>query len=454
MLLAAGLIWYFTSLHPATGVVATVNGQQITDQQLEFQYHLLPASYQAAFTKPQILEQIIDEELVVEAAKRQGFSVTPKDVNQRVQEIMGQNQLALADLQKNLEAVNVSFDQFEGLITRQLLIDSYLNATLVPTEIDNATLMALYNSSQSRFETSPTVTVRHVLISSQRPDAALIAKSVYDRARNGTDFCKLVQNASDDRGSRDTCGQYTFGRGFMVPEFENASFSMKDGEIRMVQTQFGYHVILKMNSTAAAVKPFGEVRDQLLSDLQGADHAEQYRRLIAGLRASATIVYANGTVIAPLQEPSVAPTNAAPSAPAPAAPAEPTVAPPVQTAPTEPAQPPAEPAAPVAAPSEPTPAPPAEAAPPAPAQPVIDPQGILSCVAERATLYGASWEADTQSALSLFQKQGVALTYVACDVSKSACDRAGVKAYPTWSIDGKLYLGRMTIDQLKNAANC
>jgi len=87
-------------------------------------------------------------------------------------------------------------------------------------------------------------------------------------------------------------------------------------------------------------------------------------------------------------------------------------------------------------------------------QPITDLRAVLLCVAQKSTLYGANWETDTLSALSLFQKQGVALSYIACDKSKAACDAAGVKAYPTWSIGGKTYLGRMTIDELKNAAGC
>ena len=70
------------------------------------------------------------------------------------------------------------------------------------------------------------------------------AEEVLKRVRAGEDFAKLAKEFSSD-GSKDKGGDLGwFGRGQMVPEFEEAAFKLKPGEVsELVQSKFGYHII-------------------------------------------------------------------------------------------------------------------------------------------------------------------------------------------------------------------
>ena len=71
------------------------------------------------------------------------------------------------------------------------------------------------------------------------------AQDVLKRALRGEDFAKLAKEFSED-GSKDQAGDLGyFGKGVMVPPFEEAAFKLKTGEVtkELVQSQFGYHII-------------------------------------------------------------------------------------------------------------------------------------------------------------------------------------------------------------------
>jgi len=96
-----------------------------------------------------------------------------------------------------------------------------------------------------------------------------IAEEVLKKAKAGEDFAKLAKQYSDDPGSKDKGGEYTFGRGEMVKEFENAAFALKTNEISdIVTTVFGYHIIKLDESFPAKKHELAEVKPDIKAYLE------------------------------------------------------------------------------------------------------------------------------------------------------------------------------------------
>lgn len=79
-------------------------------------------------------------------------------------------------------------------------------------------------------------------------DAKKQAQSVFEQAKNvdETAFDKLMEQYNDDEGVAAYPDGYVFTTGEMVDEFEKAAFDMEIGETRLIQSDYGFHIIRKL----------------------------------------------------------------------------------------------------------------------------------------------------------------------------------------------------------------
>jgi peptidyl-prolyl cis-trans isomerase D len=136
-------------------------------------------------------------------------------------------------------------------------------------------IQAYYNQHQSEFQTPEQARSRHILISvpagaDAKTDAAARAKAedVLKQLQAGGDWNALAKKYSDDPGSKDKGGELGFAqRKTMVPEFDNAIFTQKIGDIKIVKSQFGYHVVQVEERQQAHAQAMNEVLPQIQATL-------------------------------------------------------------------------------------------------------------------------------------------------------------------------------------------
>jgi len=173
---------------------------------------------------------------------------------------------------------------------RYLLVDiEALRAKVNPSpaEIDRT-----YNNNIDQYTTPEQVRASHILLKTEgKDDAAVKAKAeeVLKQARAGADFAELAKKYSEDEASAKQGGDLDyFGKGRMVPEFDQVVFSMEPGKISdPVKTQYGYHIIKLVDKKPATTRPYAQVRQQLHDQLayqraqaQAADLAQNLEKQI------------------------------------------------------------------------------------------------------------------------------------------------------------------------------
>jgi peptidyl-prolyl cis-trans isomerase D len=96
------------------------------------------------------------------------------------------------------------------------------------------------------------------------------AQAVLDKINQGADFSEMAKEYSKDPGSADSDGDLGFfGRGEMVPAFEESAFSLNPGEVsELVESSFGYHIIKLSSIEGGESKPLESVKDKIIEAIQ------------------------------------------------------------------------------------------------------------------------------------------------------------------------------------------
>ena len=227
-------------------VLATVNGKEITEQDV---YAFLSE------LDPQIAAQ---------------FS-SPDGVKRLVNELVNGEMLYLY-------AMENSFDQEEDFkselerVKANILKKYAVNKMLSDVSATEDEIAQFYNDNSERFQKPEAVRASHILV-----DEFEKAKEIQDEIHQGLSFEEAAQKYSTCP-SRQVGGDLgEFERGKMVPEFEEAAFNLKEGELsEPVKTQFGYHLIKLQYKNEARLRTIDEVREQIKQQVIRAKQEEKY----------------------------------------------------------------------------------------------------------------------------------------------------------------------------------
>ena len=163
--------------------------------------------------------------------------------------------------------------------------------------VSEADLKAAYDARAGQYRVDEQRRASHILVKTEQEAAKLAAEARKSPGR----FADLAKQHSQDPGSAANGGDLGFfGRGMMVPAFEEAAFRMKEGEISApVKSEFGWHVIRLTGMQPAKVRPLAEVRAELAAELARQQGA---RRFAEAAETFANMVYEQSDSLKPAAE--------------------------------------------------------------------------------------------------------------------------------------------------------
>jgi len=210
-----------------------------------------------------VLGDLVDQEILVEQAKKLGLDVTDAEVARTVDAQIKRVRAQFAsDQEYRTELKNAGFGTPEDYrrnlfdqVRRQTLQQKAfqkLIATAPPASVTDSEVTAAYERARTELQKRPaTITFRQIVVAprpSPAADSAARAKadSILVQLQHGADFAEMAKRYSMDPGTKNVGGDLGWNRrgSGLVPEFEAMMFSLRPGQLSPVfRTAFGYHII-------------------------------------------------------------------------------------------------------------------------------------------------------------------------------------------------------------------
>ena len=283
---------------PGPHTVAIVNNERIGYDEFQRAYGrfltrwenlLLPEGGQKREIRELVIEQLIQDKLLDQEARRRGISMSEQEVQGRVQEAVAP--LDLSDLRQSASAGQTTLQEwmqaYRVRLVRQKLIQQEVLDKLRVTQKEERDY---YAKNTRRFSRPERVKVRQLCVPS---------RDIYDRIvkalADGEDFVQLIRRYSvtPDRAQDGDLGYVQ--RGMLPLPLEQAIFdnkrmgAMSTSRSRPIQTEMGFHIVRIEGYEPEGTESFEEAEPEIQRILVQEREPEAYRRWLDRLKSEASI---------------------------------------------------------------------------------------------------------------------------------------------------------------------
>ncbi len=235
-------------------VLAKVGGREILKEEMEMMIKSLGPERAAQFNNDKgreyVLNELINQELFYLYAMANGMD--------------------------GEEAFKAQLETVKANILKQYAV----NKTIAGVGVEEKEAEEFYEKNKSNFQTPESVRTKHILVDSE--EEAISIKAEIDGGCEFEDAAKKYSKCPSKENGGDLG---MFERGKMVPEFEDAAFEMKVGDMsEPVKTQFGYHLIKVEDRKEASVRAYEEVKNEIGQRLAAEKQRDVYMEKINELK--------------------------------------------------------------------------------------------------------------------------------------------------------------------------
>ncbi len=268
------------------GLVGSVDGQDITQEEFDADFKVFKSLYERELgedaleqtgqdgvslgesLKESILEKLIMEKLIAKESEKLNITVSDEELREAVQksidEMGGQE-----SFDEFLTSMNLTREFYESNLKKELLVQKHKEAFLETIEVTDEDGNAYFEENK---DAATIVKASHILVATEEE-----GKKVLERLKNGEEFATIATLESLDSVSAANGGDIGyFGRGKMIAEFEEAAFSLEEGETSdLVKTEVGYHII----RVTEKKDTFEELKPEIINLLKENKYLEKVQEL-------------------------------------------------------------------------------------------------------------------------------------------------------------------------------
>ena len=233
-------------------------GQKVSDDQM-------------AKLKNDILNSLIEREILYQQSQKVGIQVTDQIVDDQLAAIKKRFP-SETEYKTALSKMNLSEDEVKVQIKRGLsikeLIDQQIASKVVITDEESK---AYYDKNPQMFKQPEQIKASHILIKvdakadeAKKAEARKKIEEVQQKLKDGGDFAALAKEYSEGPSSAKGGDLGYFRRGQMVKPFEEAALALKPNEVSdIVETRFGYHLIIVYDIKPEQTLTYADVKDKI-----------------------------------------------------------------------------------------------------------------------------------------------------------------------------------------------
>jgi peptidyl-prolyl cis-trans isomerase C len=289
-------------------LVATVNGAGITKAEFERSWPAflrqkgIPVNHseksgQVDEFRLELLNLLIDQELLYQAAKSGGHEAGEEQVSAEVAKARGQFP-SEEEFEKALSGSGLTVESYTDFLRHRISVFNMVRDDVAPgVTVSDEEISEFYAGNLQSFSVPEQVRARHILIKvdpkadeAAKAEAKKEIEGVIVKARGGAGFAELAKEYSQGPSAPRGGDLGLFPRGKMVPPFDEAVFSLEVGEISgPVLTRFGYHAIKVEEKQEATTVSEEEAAGQIKDFLKEKKVAEAVKVRLESLKENAKI---------------------------------------------------------------------------------------------------------------------------------------------------------------------
>lgn len=268
-------------------VIATVGDTKIKEKELK--RRMEPMFYMNGKTKLEdeqidyyeqnMIDYITTTEVLYQEGVKNKIKVDKDEINSQYEALMSSiTQTFQMEEEDFLKKFKLTKKEVEQSLEKEMIASKFIEKD---SNVTDKEVEEYYKKNKEDFDQ---VQASHILIQTvdengedlsdeKKKEAKKTAEDILKKALEGADFAELAKKYSEDSSAESGGDLGFFGKGQMVPEFEEAVFKLNKGEItsKLVETQYGYHIIKKTDEKTQALDDVKDsLKEQLVTDKQNA----------------------------------------------------------------------------------------------------------------------------------------------------------------------------------------